>query len=316
MKNYGKVAGLLFMSIMSLTSCSKNEEESTKMNGETYNTTFKLTDAPIDNANVEAVFITVADVKVDGTSLNGFNKTTLELSSLVNGKTSTLGNLDLQAGSYSNLELVLDYNTDAAGNAPGCYVATANGEKDRLTASANTISIADSYEVIAVASNEIVIDFDLRKTVKEEQGTVASNFEFVSTSELSNGLRIVNEKTTGKISGTASDSQDTSDKIVVFAYEKGTFNAESETQGKGESNVTFANAVTSCVVSEANNSYSLNFLAEGQYELIFVSYNQDGDYFFFNSLLEAESNIGLDLGAINVTSALQLSANVTIIGTK
>ena len=155
MKNYGIVAGMLCISIMTMTSCSKNEEEATNMNGETYNTTFKLTDAPIDNANVEAVFVTVAEVKVDGRSLEGFNKTTLELSSLVNGKTSTLGNLDLQAGSYSNLELVLDYNTDAAGNTPGCYVATANGEKDKLAASTGKISIADSYEIIATAANEI-----------------------------------------------------------------------------------------------------------------------------------------------------------------
>jgi len=316
MKNYGKVAGLVLMSIMTFTSCSKDERESTNMNGETYSTTFKMTDAPIDNANVEAVFVTVADVKVDGTSLEGFNKTTLEISSLVNGQTATLGSLDLQAGSYSNLELVLDYDTDAAGNAPGCYVATANGEKDKLSASAAKINISDSYEVLATASNEIVIDFDLRKTIKEEQGTTFSNFEFVSTSEFSNGLRIVNERATGKISGSANDAENTSDKIVVYAYEKGSFNAEAETQGKGESNITFTNAITSSVVSESNNSYSLNFLSEGQYELIFVSYNQDGDQFFFNSLLEAESSIGIDLGAITITSALQFSANVTITGTK
>lgn len=316
MKNYGKVAGLVLMSIMTFTSCSKDERESTNMNGETYSTTFKMTDAPIDNANVEAVFVTVADVKVDGTSLEGFNKTTLEISSLVNGQTATLGSLDLQAGSYSNMELVLDYDTDAAGNAPGCYVATANGEKDKLSASAAKINISDSYEVLATASNEIVIDFDLRKTIKEEQGTTFSNFEFVSTSEFSNGLRIVNERATGKISGSANDAENTSDKIVVYAYEKGSFNAEAETQGKGESNITFTNAITSSVVSESNNSYSLNFLSEGQYELIFVSYNQDGDQFFFNSLLEAESSIGIDLGAITITSALQFSANVTITGTK
>jgi len=316
MKNYGKVAGLVLISIMTFTSCSKNERDSTNMNGETYSTTFKMTDAPIDNANVEAVFVTVADVKVDGTSLEGFNKTTLEISSLVNGQTATLGSLDLQAGSYSNMELVLDYDTDAAGNAPGCYVATANGEKDKLSASAAKINISDSYEVLATASNEIVIDFDLRKTIKEEQGTTFSNFEFVSTSEFSNGLRIVNERATGKISGSANDAENTSDKIVVYAYEKGSFNAEAETQGKGESNITFTNAITSSVVSESNNSYSLNFLSEGQYELIFVSYNQDGDQFFFNSLLEAESSIGIDLGAITITSALQFSANVTITGTK
>jgi len=316
MKNYGKFAGMVLMSIMTMTSCSKNEDDTMPKEGEAYSTTFKITDAPIDNANVEAVFVTIADVKVDGTSLEGFSKTTIDLSALVNGKTETLGNLDLQAGSYSNIALILDYDTDATGNTPGCYVETANGTKDKLEASANSISIDDAYEVFAKASNEVIIDFDLRKTVKEEQGTASSNFEFVSMSELSAGIRAINEESTGMISGTANDTQDTSDKIVVYAYEKGTFDAETETEGKGESKVTFANAVTSSVVSSANGSYSVNFLKEGTYELVFVSYNKDGDKFFFNALLEAESATGLDLGAISVSSALQLSANVTITGTK
>ena len=102
---------------------------------------------------------------------------------------------------------------------------------------------------------------------------------------------------------------------MVYAYEKGTYSAEVETQGQGESNIRFANAVTSAEVSGINNAYSLNFLAEGEYELIFVSYTQDGAEFYFNSQLEVESTTGLDLGAINITSALQLSANVTVTGT-
>ena len=316
MKNYAKVAGVVLMSVMTMTSCSKDDEETMTNEGEAYNTTFKITDAPVDNANVEAVFVTIADVKVDGTSLEGFSKTTVELSSLVNGKTETLGNLDLQAGTYSNIELELDYATDAAGNAPGCYVETVNGEKDKIEASASKISVRDAFEVVASTSNEVVIDFDLRKTVKEEQASASSNFEFVSMSELSAGIRALNTESAGMISGTANDTEQTSDKIVVYAYEKGTFDAETETKGQGESNVTFANAVTSSVVSDTDDRYSVNFLSEGEYELVFASYNKDGDRFFFNALLEAESTTGLNLGAISVTSAIRLSANVRITGTK
>jgi len=286
------------------------------MSGETYNTTFKITDAPIDNANVEGVFVTLADVKVDGKSLEGFSKTTVNLAALVNGQTATLGNLDLAARSYSNIELVLDYETDAEGNSPGCYVAMANGAKDQLTAEANKISVSDAFEVLAKTSNEVILDFDLRKTIKEEQGTLESDFEFVSMSELSAGIRTVNEESTGQISGTANDAENTSDRIVVYAYEKGTFNAETETNGQGESNVTFKNAVTSSVVNSTSGSYTLSFLEEGEYELVFASYNKDGDIFYFNALLEAESTTGLNLGAISVSSALQISANVTITGTK
>lgn len=315
MKNYRKVAGIVLMSVLTMASCSKNDDTMPK-EGEAYNTTFKITDAPIDDVNIEAVFVTISDVKVDGTSLEGFSKTTVELSALVNGKTETLGNLGLQAGSYSSIELELDYATDAAGNAPGCYVATANGEKDKIEASASKINVNDAFEVFASASNEVIIDFDLRKTIKEEQGAAGSNFEFVSMSELSAGIRALNDESTGMISGMANDADETSDKIVVYAYEKGTFDAEVETKGKGESNITFAKAVTSSVVSDTDGSYSVNFLSEGEYELVFVSYDKDGDKFYYSALLEVESNTGLDLGAISVTSAIQLSANVTITGTK
>jgi hypothetical protein len=286
------------------------------MSGETYNTTFKITDAPIDNANVEAVFVTLADVKVDGKSLEGFSKTTVNLSALVNGQTETLGSLDLAARTYSNIELILDYDTDAQGNAPGCYVALANGAKDKLSAQSDRISVSDAFEVFADAANEVVLDFDLRKTIREEQGTLESNFEFVSMSELSGGIRTVNERSTGRISGIANDAENTSDRIVVYAYEKGTFNAETETSGQGESNVRFKNAVTSSVVNANSGSYTLSFLEEGEYELVFASYNRDGDTFFFNALLQAESTTGLNLAGINVSSALQISANVTITGTR
>ena len=135
-------------------------------------------------------------------------------------------------------------------------------------------------------------------------------------SELSAGIRAINEESTGVISGTVNDTGNSSDKILVYAYKKGTFDADIETQGQGESNITFANAVTSSEVGGLNNSYKLNFLAEGEYELVFVSYNAQGDGFSFNALLEAESTTGLNLGAISVTSAFQLNANVTITGTK
>lgn len=314
MKTLWKNLGIIFGTTLLIISCS-DDNENDNVEKESYQTTLKMTDAPIDNANVEAVLITVSDVKVDGNSIEGFTKTTFDLSALVNGQTKTLGNLQLEAGSYSNLELVLDYDADANGNAPGCYVEMADGQKDKIESTSGNINVSDTFEVFASNTNEIIIDFDLRKTIKEQQGTLESDFDFVTLSELSAGIRTVNKETTGEISGTVNDSQDTSGKIVVYAYEKGTYNAEVETQGQGESNIRFANAVTSAEVGGINNSYSLNFLAEGEYELIFVSYTQDGDQFYFNSQLEVESTTGLDLGAVTITSALQLSANVTVIGT-
>ena len=315
MKNYLKISGLAFLALVGMMSCSKNDDAA--MGGESYNTSFEVTDAPIDNAEVEAVFVTIANVSVDGKSLEGFNATTVNLAALVNGKTEALGNLDLQAKSYSSIVFELDFDKDVNGDAPGCYVEKANGEKDALVATSNKITINDTFEVLANATNVIVIDFDLRKTIKEEKDGLSSDFNFVTMAELTAGIRTVNAELTGKISGSANDANNTSDKIIVYAYEKGTFNADVETQGKGESEVTFANAVTSAEVKGLSGSYSLDFLEEGEYELIFASYKEDDNSeFYFNALLNVESTTGLNLGAIEVSSALQISANVTVTGTK
>ena len=236
---------------------------------------------------------------------------------MVNGKTEALGNLDLQAKSYSSIVFELDFDKDVNGDAPGCYVEKANGEKDALMASSNKITITDKFEVLANATNVIVIDFDLRKTIKEEKDGLSSDFNFVTMAELTAGIRTVNAELTGKISGSVNDANNTSDKIIVYAYEKGTFNADVETQGKGESEVTFANAVTSTEVKNLSGSYSLDFLEEGEYELIFASYKEDDNSeFYFNALLNVESTTGLNLGAIEINSAIQISANVTVTGTK
>ena len=315
MKNYLKISGLALIALVGMMSCSKNDDAA--MEGESYNTSFEVTDAPIDNAEVEAVFVTIANVSVDGKSLEGFTATTINLAALVNGKTEALGNLDLQAKSYSSIVFELDFDKDVNGDAPGCYVEKANGEKDALIATSNKITITDKFEVLANATNVIVIDFDLRKTIKEEKDGLSSDFNFVTMAELTAGIRTVNAELTGKISGSVNDANYTSDKIIVYAYEKGTFNADVETQGKGESEVTFANAVTSTEVKNLSGSYSLDFLEEGEYELIFASYKEDDNSeFYFNALLNVESTTGLNLGAIEINSAIQISANVTVTGTK
>ena len=315
MKNYLKISGLALIALVGMMSCSKNDDAA--MEGESYNTSFEVTDAPIDNAEVEAVFVTIANVSVDGKSLEGYTATTINLAALVNGKTESLGNLDLQAKSYSSIVFELDFDKDVNGDAPGCYVEKANGEKDALIATSNKITITDKFEVLANATNVIVIDFDLRKTIKEEKDGLSSDFNFVTMAELTAGIRTVNAELTGKISGSVNDANNTSDKIIVYAYEKGTFNADVETQGKGESEVTFANAVTSTEVKNLSGSYSLDFLEEGEYELIFASYKEDDNSeFYFNALLNVESTTGLNLGAIEINSAIQISANVTVTGTK
>ena len=103
MKNYLKFSGLALVTMLVMMSCSKTDDSIT--DGESYNTSFEVTDAPIDKAEVEAVFVTITNVSVDGKSLEGFSATTINLAALVNGKTEAMGNLDLQANRIQALFL-------------------------------------------------------------------------------------------------------------------------------------------------------------------------------------------------------------------
>ena len=300
--------------LVSFVSCSE-QTESLPDDTQTRNTKVSITDAPIDNAEVSGAFVTITDVKVNGVSVEGFTTTTIDLMTLQNGKKEVLGDLDLEVGSMSEVSLILDYDFDEDGNSPGSFIKTKNGVKHKLEASVKEIKIADKVEVMASNANEIIIDFDLRKTI------IASNenndeFDFVTDFELSNGLRLVNNDTAGTVSGSVSDSNNTSDKILVFAYEVGAY-TEAETSGQGESNVRFANAETSAVVS-SNSTYNLSFLKEGDYEIKFASFTDDDNdgEFEFKGILDVESTIGLNLNSVNVSSKANLSLLVNVKGVK
>ncbi len=318
MKRYSKLLlGLIFSTSLMFMSCSDSSDETDNVTSSKERANVYVTDAPIDNANVKAAYVTITDVKIDGKSLKAdgnFTAKTVNLLNYQNGDKALLGDLELDSKNYSSLTLVLDYEMDVNGNTPGSYVETVDGTKHKLEAAANEIKISENFEVIANATNNIVVDFDLRKTIKEETGG-SSSFNFVTMNELKSGIRVVNEKTTGTIKGMATDASGESDKVIVYAYKKGTFNAETETKGQGESNITFANAVASAVV-QSTGSYTLSFLKEGDYELHFASYkDEDNDgKLELNAMLDVESNSNIELDNITVTSESEININVTVTG--
>lgn len=311
MKNSIFKLGFLTL-LLSFASCSDNSE-SLPNDSQTRNTQVSITDAPIDNAEVSGAFVTITDVKVDGVSIEGFNATTVDLMTLQNGKKKVLGSLDLQVVSMSDVLLVLDYDFDANGDTPGSYIKTTNGVKHKLEASSNEIKSSDKVEVLVGSANEIIIDFDLRKTIIKSN-SIGSDFDFVTALELSNGLRLVNNEEAGSVSGLVSDSNNTAETIVVFAYETGVY-TEAETSGQGASNVQFANATTSSIVS-SNSTYNLNFLKEGNYEIKFVAYedtDNDGKL-EFKGMLDVESIVGLNVNNLNVSSNVNINLLIDVKG--
>jgi len=310
MKESLKMLFVLALSF-SLFQCNNDDNGSDTMEGEVM---LEITDAPIDDPNVEAVFVTVSEVKIDGKTYEGFyGKQTIDIKALQNGKTEVLGLGNLEAGSYNNISLVLDYDSDASGSSPGCYVLTSDQSKIDLNAgSSMTQEIVvkqGDFEVTDNQTSEIVLDFDLRKAIRYE-GNNKDDYRFKSDAELENSLRFVSKAEAGNITGNCDRNNFNYDKIVVYAYEKGSFDANTETGGEAK----FENAVTSAAVT-ANGDYQLSFLQQGDYELIFAGYNEDNDgNLSLQGQLQLNVLLNADIGNVSVGAESSTTVNVLITG--
>lgn len=310
---------ILAMTVFSLSACNNDPENEAEPVG-SGEVTFEMTDAPIDNAEVRGVFVTVTDIKVDGESFEGFEgPQTINLLAYQNGKTELVGQGELSAKSYNNLSLVLDIDKDAAGNSPGSYVRTADGTKHRLANSAqNTLEITSSkaFTISEEAQSKVVIDFDLRKAI-QLNASGNDEYSFVAASKLNNAVRVVARENAGTIKGQYSDQYgngNDSDKVVVYAYKKGTYNAETETSGE----LLFENAANSALVSGSSFSsgnFTLAFLEEGEYELHFARYSPDSNgRLSFDTMLELSSNGNASLNNIKLDAGTEVSLSLSITG--
>jgi len=273
----------------------------------------KMTDAPSDDANVKGTFITVSEVKIDGKAVEGFRSQTIEISDYQQGNAKLIIDEDVEAKVYSKLTLVLEYQNDDAGNSPGCYVLTDDDVKHQLEASATgEVTVDKSFQVTAGSMTELVVDFDLRKSVVRDGGS-SGEYKFVTSAEMKAAVRLANEGKCGVIKGKINSSMSANESAVVFAYLKGQYNESTETQAQGTSGVMFARAMTSAKVN-ADGSYQLSFLEEGDYEVHVASYKKDNaGKVTFRSMLNASSTTsGVLLNNIVIRAKSQISLNIDI----
>lgn len=304
---------LLFATIFLFAQC--NDDDTSTSEG---NVRFEITDAPIDDVEVKSVFVTITAIRVNGEIIEYFDgKQTIDLLAYQNGKVKGLGSADLEAGAYSDVELVLDYDSDQNGNAPGCYVLTNDGTKHALKGSgnlSNTVNINGVFQVTEKDKTNLVLDFDVRKAVTYSDGSNSSDYSFVTDNEMNATTRLVAKAKAGSIKGKVTNQSQAGSRIVVYAYKKGTY-SESEAQPQGASGIRFVNAISSDVVAN-DGSYQISFLEEGDYELQFVGYedtNNDGKLEIKGALL-LDLIGNLDLNNISVAANSEVSLDVEIKG--
>jgi hypothetical protein len=251
--------------------------------------------------------------------VDGFQKQTIDLTAYQQGNAKLMASDELDVQSYNNISLVLDYESDETGNSPGCYIITEDDMKHNLNAGSQTqgeITINDGFDVQSATENNVVIDFDLRKSIVSGNETHSeSDFSFVTQSEMNNALRAVVESESGSIEGQANNESNSEGHMVVYAYHKGEYDSSTETSGQGSSNVLFANAVTSAKV-EGDGSYKLSFLHEGEYELHVANYqeNTEGEVEFQSTMEASSTTSGYILGGIMVEANAQLMIDLLISG--
>ncbi len=310
-------AMMIMCSVFMVTSCDNAEEP--LGSGEV---DFEVTDAPIDDAYVKGVFVTVTDVKVNGKSISGFSgKQTINLKAYQEGATKLLGTTTLDAQAYSSLTLVLDLNQDANGNAPGCYVLAADEAKYKLATTASgtaEIALTKAWSVRKNMKTRVVMDFDLRKVIRYSDNQ-SNPYAFASASELQSSIRLVAQDKTGTITGTFNgDYNSDSRQVIAYAYKKGTFNASAETQASD--GVMFRNAVNSTLVkvSPLGKTYTLAFMEEGDYEIVFAAYSKNAvsGRYSFDSMLTANTSVnGAVTNFITVKAGVNISIAVLVSGT-
>ncbi len=279
------------------------------------NVQFELTDAPSDDANVRSVMVTVTDIKVDGKSIGGVAKTTLDLKAYIEGNTKVLAMASqFDAKTYNNVSLVLDLDTDASGASPGCYVQTVDGVRYKLKTTADgktEVVIGKSFEVASNTTTKVVMDFDVRKAVAYDAGETVK-YRFVGDNDLNASIRLVIREKAGVIKGTYNENPGPSEKVVVYAYKKGTFSASTETQPQGGNQTYFINAAGSSEVRSglSGKEFTIAFLEDGDYELYFAAYEETpSGKASFTGLLQAETSVD---GSVGNRIAVRAGATVAI----
>lgn len=308
---------LLAIGIASLTLNSCNDDDAPSGTGDV---SFEITDAPSDDANVKGVFVTVADVEVDGVSIGLAQKQTIDLTAYANGQTKLLGTAKLDAKNYNSITLILDNQTDANGNAPGNYLLTTDDVKYKLTSTSTgttKIVMNKSIDVTANATHTIVMDFDLRKAIQRNDNANVK-YQFVNEIDLRAAVRVMNKAKTGIIMGTYKENfNSNADVVIVYVYNKGEFNQSNETT-PDNNGIMFKNAKSSAMVKNGlTDSYALYFLEEGDYEVAFAAYNKNTttNQFELNTMLDANLQIGGNTtNSITIGSGVTISLTSTIVG--
>jgi len=302
---------VLVLATALLTSCSDNDQQQENATDQ-FPLQIRLTDAPIDDSNVEACYLSFTGVSVDGKSYMFESVKTVELSALVNGQTELLFDDYIHTDQFSEISLHLSLDKNAANQSPGCYIQRTDNVRDDLSVNGRleneiTVRLDENLNVV----DKVILDIDLRKAISYSPVTSQNtNDMFAFTTPLGASVRTVGENHV-KIEGTIHDDEAMGDDvIIVYAYQKGTFDLEKETTPDNMNGLLFANAINGARVN-SEGRFEMHFMNKGDYELKIISYKRDDSgRLTANAMLEGGT--GTSLGLLDFTLNVDITLNMSI----
>lgn len=272
MKNVLKLILAFSLPLLLFTAC---EEDESQLSGKVL---LSLTDAPIDDANVEGVFITITGItyqKEDGPWME-FEEfegpETVNLLDLTDGNSVLMGEFEAGPGNYTGLRFLLEApeNGQQPKSNPDCYILYKDGTKKPLFVPSGAQSGYKTIGNFVVPSNgtvEVTADFDVRKSVVEAGNSGKTLLKPV--------IRIIVNHQAGAIEAVV-ENMPADQKLVVYTYEDGTY-TDTEALDPEPDQVRFAQAVSSNDVNE-DGTFILPFLASGTYDLVLTSLDELGQF--------------------------------------
>ena len=286
------IAAFLIIPTLMLMSC--DDENSSELDG-TGTARIEATDAAVDAQNISGVFLSVDEAQViaNGQVQNSItfdSPREFNLMDFQNGETYLLGELDLEAGVYDEIRLMLTSTNEA-------FVQFTDGSTEAVnvpSGSSSGYKINGDFEILANGLTEVVLDVDLRKALVKR-----GNGEF----NLRPTARLITKSSTGMIQGELDeDDMENADRVVVFAYLEGTFQ-DSEMEEPTEGNARFENSVNSAI-ADANGNFTLAFMPEGDYELVVATFNENQSQNRFEFETATSVNVMLN-GSLSTTVDVQ-----------
>ncbi len=231
-----------------------------------------ITDAPIDAANVKSVNVVITNVEGyqngNWKSFRYFEQPTgVNLLAYTGGKSVLLIDQYTNPGEFSSLRLSLNIanrNSSLIVN-PQSNVVFKNGTSAPLymrDGAAPEIVLEKYLGIHSRGLTDVTLDFDLRKSIR-----INDIGEYV----LEPFVRIVDTNKSGHLEIDVTSS-DIPNRLVAFAYNSGVFTTTESMETLDR--IAFHNSLTSA--SLASKKAVLGFLEAGQYDVVFVKYDEVG----------------------------------------